>query len=272
MILQRPPGPALRPFVSILWAKDASPAAPGHERELILPKGAMHVAIRLRAKPLRLFASPGDVHGQVVGACVLNGVRLGAYAKENADSAASVGAMLRPGAADLLSNTPAGALAGRHTRLEDLWPAHTLADACERLEAARSLEHRLAILEDVLASRLPALRGTDPLVVHALARFDAGASVGDVVAESGFSHRHVVRVFTEAVGAAPKAYMRLGRFNRTLELLRGAEIVSLADVATAAGYADQSHMTREFRDFAGMSPGRYLRTGCEWPHHVPVTP
>lgn len=246
--------------------------APGRGRELILPKGAMHVAIRLRGTPLRVFAGPGDAHGQVVGTCVLNGVRLGAYAKESADPAASVGAMLRPGAADLLSNTPAGALAGRHTRLEDLWPACALAEMRERLEATPSLERRLAILEAVLASRLPALRGPDPLVAHALARFDAGASVGDLVAESGFSHRHVVRVFTEAVGAAPKAYLRLGRFNRTLELLRGAEIVSLADVAAAAGYADQSHMTREFRDFAGMSPGRYLRTGCEWAHHVPVAP
>lgn len=48
MTLRRMPKPALRPFVSSVWATDATPPTPlGARRELMLPAGAMHVAIRL---------------------------------------------------------------------------------------------------------------------------------------------------------------------------------------------------------------------------------
>jgi AraC-like DNA-binding protein len=271
MILCRPPRAALRPFVAILWAKEASPpTVPGASRELMLPTGAMHVAIRLGNSPLRLLASPDDPEGQLIGACVLNGVRSSAYCKVVADPAPSVGAMLRPGAADLLSNTPAGALSGRYTRLEDLWRPADLAELRERLESAPSLGQRLLLLEDILASRLPVLHGIDPLVAQALNCFDAGAAVGDVVAESGFSHRHIVRTFTEAVGVAPKTYLRLMRFNKTLEHLHGAPDESLADIAAAEGYADQAHMTREFQAFGSLTPGQYRRIAPAAAHHVPL--
>jgi AraC-like DNA-binding protein len=37
----------------------------------------------------------------------------------------------------------------------------------------------------------------------------------------------------------------------------------LADLATLAGYSDQSHMTREVQRFAGRSPGQLLPSaGC----------
>ena len=229
----------------------------------------MHVAIRLSDQPVRIFDGPRDPDGRVVGTAVLNGVRVRAYCKQAADSAPSVGAMLQPGAADLLSNTPAGALRGRHTRLEDLWPASTLAELREQLEATPSLAQRLAIFEDVLASRLPALRSIDPLVAETLFRLDLGMPVGRIVAESGFSHRHIVRVFTESVGVPPKTYFRLGRFNRTLRHLHAAPHAALADVAALMGYADQAHMSREFHEFAGLTPRRFLRTVGQSPHHVP---
>lgn len=271
MILCRPPKAPLRPFVSLVWAQDAAPPAPpGVGRELILPAGAMHVAIRLGDSPVRLFAGADDPAGRAVGACVLAGVHEAAYRKAVAEPAASVGALLRPGAGDLLSNAPAGALAQRHTRLEDIWSRMELAELVERLEASATPAQRLAIFEAMLARRLPAVRGIDPLIAQALFRLDRGGAVGDVVTESGFSHRHLARTFAEAVGVAPKTYGRLVRFNRALERLHGAPTASLADIAMAEGYADQAHMTREFREFAGLTPGRYRRIGPVHARHVPI--
>lgn len=89
--------------------------------------------------------------------------------------------------------------------------------------------------------------------------------------ESGFSHRHIVRVFTEAVGVPPKTYLRLRRFNRALEHLHAAPEAALADVAASVGYADQAHMTREFQAFAGLTPGRYRRAAPHEARHVPLS-
>jgi AraC-like DNA-binding protein len=49
------------------------------------------------------------------------------------------------------------------------------------------------------------------------------------------------------------------RFRRTAELLAAAgPASSIADVAAAGGYADHSHLVREFHRLAGSTPSEYL--------------
>jgi AraC-like DNA-binding protein len=64
-------------------------------------------------------------------------------------------------------------------------------------------------------------------------------------------------LFKREVGLTPLAYrnqVRLGHARRLL--LRGAPA---ADAALAVGYADQSHLSRQFQRVVGVSPGRYTR-------------
>jgi len=71
----------------------------------------------------------------------------------------------------------------------------------------------------------------------------------------GLSHRQLQRRFSAAVGYGPKMFQSVLRFQRLLNFAsRPASPASLADLAAAAGYADQAHMTREVRHFAGCSP------------------
>jgi AraC-like DNA-binding protein len=269
--LSRPPKAALRPFVDVLWAsdgEDAPPAASG--RELVLPTGAVHVVFRLCDRPLRLFRDDGDRSGHCVGCAVIGGVRASSYLRDVSMPAPSVGALLRPGAAELVIGVPAGALANAHTRLEDVWGAGIVTEVRERVSEAGSASHRIDALEAALAARLPRARGIHPLVAHALARFAESWRVGDVVRESGYSHRHVTTVFREFVGLEPRLYCRVQRFGRALDRLAGEPGMALADLAAAEGYADQPHFAREFREFAGLSPGGYRRLAPASPRHVPI--
>ena len=47
------------------------------------------------------------------------------------------------------------------------------------------------------------------------------------------------------------------RFERVTRTLRAHGAAGLADVAYACGYADQSHLNRDFREFAGTTPTVY---------------
>ncbi len=92
----------------------------------------------------------------------------------------------------------------------------------------------------------------DQAVVAATASLRGGVSVHTVAAEVGLSDRQLERRFKSAVGIGPKAYQRVERFQRFLRLDGGG--ASLAERAHRAGYADQSHLTREARRLAGISP------------------
>lgn len=257
--MQRLPRAPLRPFVEQLWLAD-QPA--GAARERVLPTGAMHLVLRLSDVPLRVFDGVDEADaGREVGCAIVGGARSTYYVRDTSRPVRSVGVMLRPGASLPLLGVPAEALAGRHTRLEELWGR----EAGELRERLLEAADPLAVLEASLVSRLPRVRGVHPAVAHALARFDATWDVGAVVAETGYSHRRFLTLFREAVGLAPKAYCRVRRFQRVLE---GAGAWS--ELAQEAGYSDQAHLTREFTELAGVSPGQFRRLAPAQPRHVPV--
>ena len=54
---------------------------------------------------------------------------------------------------------------------------------------------------------------------------------------------------------APRTYLRLLRFRAAVSGIQSPQ-AALADTAAASGYADQSHMTREFQSLGGLPPGR----------------
>lgn len=74
--------------------------------------------------------------------------------------------------------------------------------------------------------------------------------------ELGCGRRRLERSFLPAVGVAPKVFARICRFGHARDLLDGTGH-QLAEVALQAGYYDQSHLSQEFRRFAGLSPSRY---------------
>lgn len=273
-MVARPPVPALRPFVRVLWATAAPERAhPARTcRERVLPTGDAHIAFRLPEQPLRLCMHPGDAVGRVVGSTVLGGPRRSHYLKDVSLPAASVGAQLEPGALPVLLGVAAGELAGDHLPLSELLGATVRRLHEELCELRRDPVAALELLESFLLSRLTAAREVHPAVLCALRRLEATGDVGAVVRESGYSHRHFIALFREAVGLTPKQHCQVRRFRESVALLRSAPRPSLGAVAFEAGYADQAHFTREFRRHAGLTPGEYAFIAPRHPHHVPLQP
>ena len=78
-------------------------------------------------------------------------------------------------------------------------------------------------------------------------------TVESLASEIGWSERHFANKYSEAVGCNPKRSIKLARFSVAYRtLLENA--ASIADVSASAGYYDQSHMIRDFREFAGLTP------------------
>ncbi len=277
MLLARATLPALRPFVSRVWAGgpeacEANGAARHVAREHVLPTGQMHLVFRLSGAPLRLFDGPDDLAGRAIGCAVVGGARRGHYVRDVSRPGASVGAQLRPGAAELLFHASAEELAERHTPLEELW-GHGADEALARLQEAHgdgsAPGRTLAAFEELLLARLPRVRALHPAVAHALADEGATDDVAALVRASGVSHRHFVAVFRRATGLSPKTFTQVRRFQRALERAsRSAD--GWAEIAFACGYSDQAHLQREFLRFAGVTPGAWRRAAPAQPNHVRI--
>jgi len=271
MTLSRAPITALRPFVELLWASDGgAPASAGTGRELVLPTGALHLVVRLEDRPLRVFCDVSDAVGFSVSPAVIGGARAAPYLKDVSIPSASVGALLRPGAAGFLLGAPAGAFIGAHHALEDVWGRPAVECLRGRLVEEGSPARRLALFEAALQARLPSLRRVDPRIAFALAGLRGNAPVAAVAVACDLSHRHFTQRFREAVGLAPKAWCRVQRFGCALDRLAAEPDIAWAELAAAEGYADQAHFAREFRALAGLSPGAYRRRAPVAPRHVPL--
>ena len=276
MMLRRLPGPRLRPFVATLWASDEAPddLAPVATRERVLPTGTMHLVLRLSETPLRVFDGPDGAVAHEIGHGVVGGARTSAYVRDLSQPVISVGAQLHPGAAELVLGVPADELAERHTPLADLW-GRSCDEAVERLRAVGDLGRRLDLFESILAARLPRVRGLQPEIAQALARFAIGGGsggVGTVVEDSGYSHRRFIALFRRAVGLTPKVFWRVRRFQRAIARIGTTPESSLAELALDEGYSDQSHLNREFRAFAGLTPRQYRELAPASGNHVPIVP
>lgn len=89
------------------------------------------------------------------------------------------------------------------------------------------------------------------------AAFAEDVSLAQMARIAMMSAYHFARTFEKQVGLPPHAYLQCVRMRAARTLLDDG--ASLADVALAVGYADQSHFTNRFKLHHGVTPGQYLR-------------
>lgn len=144
--------------------------------------------------------------------------------------------------------------------LSDLWgtEAEYLG---EQLAAARDWSARFAAIDKALLARQAAahcdVRGEVRWAWDRLERSGGRANIARLARECGWSDRHFIACFTNAIGEPPKRAARRFRFDRARRLIDASPLTCLSTVALDCGYSDQSHLTREFSTFAGCSPARY---------------
>jgi AraC-like DNA-binding protein len=163
----------------------------------------------------------------------------------------------RPGALRAVAGCDATEVLNASVALADLGGARGLAGD---LHAAESAHLRIALLEAWVRARVSVSRRD--LAVSAACRALArrpDVAIGGLAAQLGWSVRMLHREFTATCGYGPKHMQRILRVQRTLQLAGALrEPMRLDALAASAGFADQAHMSRDFRAITGFSPGSYL--------------
>mgnify|MGYP001815730419 FL=1 len=88
-------------------------------------------------------------------------------------------------------------------------------------------------------------------------RLDENMSLAELAREFDLSPFHFARMFKRATGFPPHEFQIQLRVRRGQELLRQRCGMSIAEVASELGFADESHFRRHFKRIIGLTPGRY---------------
>jgi AraC-like DNA-binding protein len=166
----------------------------------------------------------------------------------------------RPGAVRSILRCDADKLGPWGVELAEICGRHTQTLTAD-LVAADSAVSRRAALENWTRQRIAAASDADRLVLTAGAMLtrEPWTTVDELAGLLDVSGRQLRRRFIAACGYGPKTLQRIMRLQRTLRLVSPpVRFGSLADLAVAAGYADQAHMTREFQSIVGFTPACYM--------------
>lgn len=96
-------------------------------------------------------------------------------------------------------------------------------------------------------------RARDWIDVHCTEAF----GLGDAAAVAELSLFRFAHLFKQAVGLSPIAYRNQQRVHAARKLLLAGK--PIAEAALEVGFADQSHLTRQFQRIVGVSPGKYVQ-------------
>lgn len=150
-------------------------------------------------------------------------------------------------------------LTQRHVDLHDI--LHTTIS--DQLVNESSSVARIAALEQFFLQLTRNSKNEDDPVRYAIAQFQQGGELKQVQTYLQISERSLERMFKKHVGISPKLYARICRFQATLKTLRTTPIASLTALAYGENYFDQSHFIRDFKFFAGTTPGAFLQQARE---------
>lgn len=254
------PAPALRRHVRCFWHL-ADPAARGAGAlERIVPDGCAEIVLN-RAEPFVRVREGEPPRRQAQVLCVGQIRRPIRVAPTGAIDV--LGIRFEPAGLHALCGVPMHELADRDECVGAL--DERLRDALARASETPALAERVAAVERVLGRALEARerRGTLGALAGAAVRLaerrGAPRGPGALARALGVGPRALERLFRVEVGLSPALFARIRRLQGVLAALEGRRPpLGWAALAAAHGYADQSHLIRDFRLLAGTTPERHL--------------
>lgn len=263
MLISLPPA-ALQGQVIALWSLRGTPLGkysglPKPYLELVISLSGDHSWQIDETSPWHIYregwitpVQSGPRFAQTVGPLHLIGARLSLGAARAMFGVTS--------AVEFAPPIPLEDLLGSESKLLREMLAELPSDLCRMRALAQWIERRPIVCPVVTTP-------SEGVLAELGWRTDALADYLDI------SARGLRKRFNTQFGMSPKAWLQLNRFNSVLNA--GPHPAGLAETAAAFGYADQAHMTKEFRRFSGLAPRNYLQTRLQThapedaPHFLP---
>lgn len=251
-----PASPDLAPFVRQYWALEDRRSPDTTHTEPLVPSGLVEIAFYLDAPPRAM-----SNRAELTECALITGQQTIPYEVTLAGNVSMFSITLSPLGAMRLLPVPQSELADRTVPLSAL--GVNTREVVERMGEAQDFAARVTIAEDFLRALVErTVLGTHGArigrsVVLASQSFGA-AHISTLASAACLSVKQFERIFSARIGIRPKTFMRVLRFQNAIHRHAIGDASSLAGLAQASGYSDQSHMTADFKALSGLTPQRFF--------------
>jgi len=250
-----------------------------HGRHRGLPSPWLTLIITLD-EPLSMAAHPDPGAAPGDYPTLLGGLHLTPALIDIPGRQSGIQVAISPLGARVLLGLPAGELAGTDVHADDVLGAG-VREVHDKMREARDWPARFAVVDTWLLHRMSRQDGIGTVAAAPVAGawqllLSAGGRmrVDKLAAEAGVGERHLRNRFRAEIGLTPKAAARVIRFDLARRRLAGRPgLPDLAGLAADCGYADQSHLDREFAALAACTPSDWLAQefrNIQSGHHPPA--
>jgi AraC-like DNA-binding protein len=248
-----PAGPVLDGLVDRFWAvRWDLPPGTVHRQQVLTHPGANVSIGHGNAVPGQ--HQPGPVEAR------LYGVARGLSTRVLAGQGWTVAALTWPGGLGAFITGSAAELTDRVVPLGQALGTDEAA-LLRQVTAEPDEAARVALLAAALEQAADPARSEPARSVAEVARLAESdrtvRRLGDLCERSGLGQRTLQRMFLQYAGVSPTWVIRRYRLLEAAETVREGKPVSWAEIAAALGYADQAHLTRDFRAAIGQTPAAY---------------
>jgi AraC-like DNA-binding protein len=250
------PRPEHAAAVELFWAVEGTQM---YSREKILPSGRVDLLINLGRPHWRLDPANPLRNREYTSAWV-SGLQESYVVVESPDDPQMMGVRLLPLGAHAFFGVPMHELTDQVFDLEPVLGPGILG-LRDRLGETRSVIDRLLVLERFVADGLARGARADAGVAWAAREIDrchGNVRIEDIRRELGVSRKRLVELFRRQVGLPPKVLARIRRFQTVVDAIPRPAWVDWSDMALDCGYYDQSHLIRDLRAFAGVTPTEFV--------------
>lgn len=134
----------------------------------------------------------------------------------------------------------------------------------EKVLQVKSTIDRIKIVENFILNKLNTFEVADDLklleaIINTVYQYKGSVKFEFLLKNYNTSYKRIERIFLKYLGIPPKVYMRIVRFNATINTYQNTNFKeNLTQLALANGFFDQSHLIKEFKQFASITPKQFF--------------
>jgi len=161
---------------------------------------------------------------------------------------------------NFFSNIPSNKLINNSLSLVDIFSLQEIGNIKDLLYFASTTQAKISILEDFLLQKIDLKKMSKQIYyAHYLINQNSAISMDKLSELLCVTPRGLRKMFQRYYGMSPKFYVKIKRFNKSINQITLNTNNSLTNIALNCGYYDQAHFNKDFKIFTSISPGNFIK-------------